>query len=291
MVGAENNPRLSLNPQQINFGDVPVGLTISQVITLTNSGNASVTARQLTVSGSGFSADLELPITLAPGQRAMFNVRYAPAEAGSVTGGVSLVSSASNSPTTISLAGNGASQAPPLVVSPTSINFGDVVVGDAISQSVTVANTGTADVTLNALQATGGGLTVGGLALPTTLAPAQAASFNVRFVPPGAGSTAGSASLETTVSATPTSVSLSGNGLVGVNLLWDQSPSAVAGYNLYRSRTSGGAYAKLNFSLILGTNFTDRTVQAGSTYFYVATAVDAEGIESIFSNELQVQVR
>jgi fibronectin type 3 domain-containing protein len=41
----------------------------------------------------------------------------------------------------------------------------------------------------------------------------------------------------------------------------------------------------MNSSLDLATVYTDNTVQAGQTYYYVTTAVDSSGIESVFSTE------
>jgi fibronectin type 3 domain-containing protein len=41
---------------------------------------------------------------------------------------------------------------------------------------------------------------------------------------------------------------------------------------------------------VSGTTFTDNTVQAGVTYFYVVTAVDATGTESVNSNEVSVTI-
>jgi len=35
-----------------------------------------------------------------------------------------------------------------------------------------------------------------------------------------------------------------------------------------------------------GASFTDSNVQTGQTYYYVATAVDASGNESVYSNEV-----
>ena len=67
-------------------------------------------------------------------------------------------------------------------------------------------------------------------------------------------------------------------------LTWGASTSNVAGYNVYRSTTSGGTYTKLNTSLITGLTFTDATSQPGQVYFYVATAVDSSGNESAYSN-------
>jgi hypothetical protein len=69
-------------------------------------------------------------------------------------------------------------------------------------------------------------------------------------------------------------------------LSWTASTSAnVAGYNMYRGTTSGGPYAKVNSALIAGTTYTDTNVQAGVTYYYVATAVDTSNNESAYSTQ------
>jgi Carboxypeptidase regulatory-like domain/SdrD B-like domain len=69
-------------------------------------------------------------------------------------------------------------------------------------------------------------------------------------------------------------------------LSWNASTSTVSGYNLYRSTVSGTQYVKLNSSLVTSLSYTDTTVQNGTTYYYVATAVDANGVESVYSNEV-----
>jgi len=75
-----------------------------------------------------------------------------------------------------------------------------------------------------------------------------------------------------------------------VNLSWTGSISTISGYNVYRSSTSGGPYSKVNSALIPGTSFTDNSVQAGLTCFYVATAVDSSNKESGYSNQAQAIV-
>jgi len=75
-----------------------------------------------------------------------------------------------------------------------------------------------------------------------------------------------------------------------VLLTWDASPSNVSGYNVYRSTVSGSSYTKINSSLVLATDYTDSTVQSGTTYYYVTTAVDSSGIESVYSNEASAVV-
>lgn len=76
-----------------------------------------------------------------------------------------------------------------------------------------------------------------------------------------------------------------------VALSWTASTSSsISGYNVYRSTTSGGTYTKINTSLVVPTSYTDNSVQAGQTYFYVATAVDTSGIESVYSSPPQQAV-
>jgi fibronectin type 3 domain-containing protein len=60
----------------------------------------------------------------------------------------------------------------------------------------------------------------------------------------------------------------------------------VDGYRVYRSNQSGAGYQSITPSPVAGTAFTDAGVQSGQTYFYVVTAVDGQGVESVFSNEI-----
>jgi fibronectin type 3 domain-containing protein len=60
----------------------------------------------------------------------------------------------------------------------------------------------------------------------------------------------------------------------------------VAGYNVYRSTVSGSSYAKMNGSPLGGVGYADSNLQSGQTYYYVATAVDSSGTESVYSNEV-----
>jgi fibronectin type 3 domain-containing protein len=64
----------------------------------------------------------------------------------------------------------------------------------------------------------------------------------------------------------------------------------VSGYNVYRTTTSGTGYIKVNASLVAALNYTDSTVQSATTYYYVTTAVDASGNESVYSNEVQAVI-
>ena len=97
-------------------------------------------------------------------------------------------------------------------------------------------------------------------------------------------------------------VTVNGTNVSGVNftaapvvthsvaLSWTASTSTVAGYNVYRSTVSGTAYTKINSSIVPAVIYADATVQNGTTYFYVTTAVDGSGNESTFSNEVSAAI-
>lgn len=91
----------------------------------------------------------------------------------------------------------------------------------------------------------------------------------------------------------PAGQCVTGPGAVphAVTLSWTASVSAgVAGYNVYRSGTTGGPYTKVNTALVAGLTYMDTSVMAGQTYYYVTTAVDGSGNESVYSNEASASI-
>jgi hypothetical protein len=75
-----------------------------------------------------------------------------------------------------------------------------------------------------------------------------------------------------------------------VTLNWTASVSKGVGYRVYRATRSGGPYTIVQMAPIYVTSFTDSTVQAGQTYFYVVTSVDKVANESAFSKEISVKI-
>ncbi len=64
----------------------------------------------------------------------------------------------------------------------------------------------------------------------------------------------------------------------------------MAGYNIFRGTVSGGPYEQINGSLDTSTSYTDNTVVGGASYYYVATAVNTEGQQSGYSNQIEVTI-
>ena len=75
-----------------------------------------------------------------------------------------------------------------------------------------------------------------------------------------------------------------------IKLAWDpNSSSTVIGYNVYRSQQSGvfSATPVNGTNLVTTAAYTDAAVQSGNTYYYVVTAVDGNGAQSTYSNQVQ----
>lgn len=281
--------QLAANPTSVSFSaQTGTSQTLSQA--LTNSGGSSVTVSQATLTGSGFSiSGLNLPFTLPAGQTYTFSVTFAPTASGTVSGSISVASDASDPTLLISLSGTGTSSGQ-LTVSPSGLNFGTVTVGSSVSQTGTLSATGSS-VTVSSASLSNSEFALSGLSLPLTLAAGQSVPFTMTFAPQTSGTASGTAGFASNASNAPTSQSLTGSGGTqhSVNLSWVDS-SAVAGYNIYRGGTSGGPYTKINSALDATTAYTDSTVQAGQTYYYVTTAMDSSGTESAYSNEVQAVI-
>jgi hypothetical protein len=279
---------LSTSDSSLTFGSVPVAGSATQSETLTNTGASSVTVTQATVSGTGFRiTGLSLPMTLSPGQSFTFGAVFTPTSGGSKTGSISVLSDASDSTLTISLAGTAAVSGQ-LAVSPATLSFGNVTVGQTKSLTATLTASGSSITVSDAGMSTSE-FKVSGLSLPLTLAAGQSASFAVSFTPQSSGTASASGSFTSNASNSSTVQALTGNGAAAaqhrVALSWTPSTtSSVVGYNVYRGTSTGGAYSKIS-AMNADTTYTDTSVQAGQTYVYVTTAVDGSGKESANSNQ------
>lgn len=75
-----------------------------------------------------------------------------------------------------------------------------------------------------------------------------------------------------------------------VTLTWVASTSKVDGYRVYRSDSSDGPFIFIGLVPASETSYTDYQVKAGMTYHYIVRSVDAEGLQSVNSNEAITKV-
>jgi Abnormal spindle-like microcephaly-assoc'd, ASPM-SPD-2-Hydin len=195
--------------------------------------------------------------------------------------------------------GNGAHQdvaAGQLSVSPSTLAFGQVQVGQKVTKTGTI-KAGNARITVSSADWSGEGFSVTGISFPLTVAAGQSVPFNVTFAPQKGGSSSGKISFLSDASNSPNRAAFSANASVTsagsahrVTLSWRANSASAAGYNIYRGVSPSGPFSKINSSPHPNSTFTDTSVQGGETYFYITTALNQKGKESKPSNKVQVTI-
>jgi hypothetical protein len=194
----------------------------------------------------------------------------------------------------IGSAGNGPAALGQLSVALSTIDFGSVTIGSSGTRTGTLTGA-TSAVTISSASWNGQGYSLSGITFPVTVMAGQSVPFTVTFAPQVSGGASGIISFISNASNSPTTEALTGIGaqvaVHRVSLFWTPSPSQVVGYNVYRGTTSGGPYPlRLTPSPQPMTTLVDNTVVAGTTYYYVATSVDVNSLESVYSNQLTATV-
>jgi uncharacterized protein YjdB len=193
---------LSVAPSTLDFGSVLVGNDALLDVTVKNDGNidlevASIAPAPQTSADFSIQAAPSTPFTLHPGQMETITVRYAPAQSGPDAGGIEILTS--GGPASVTLKGGGI--APALDVNPISLDFGNVLVSGSQGRSFAVNNTGSAP-----LEVTGVAFQVGSSAdfsiaplppTPFTIAPGDAQSVDITYMPSGVGPDAGHVEIHT----------------------------------------------------------------------------------------------
>lgn len=271
---------LRANPASLNFETVPVGRSRTLPVALTNLGTSSVTVSHDWIAPTGFSfTGLSLPLVITPGQSFTFNVKFRARVMGAAAGDMQL-----SNPTSpilrIPLSATGVAG---LNITPETTEFGNVVEKTSLNQPGTLSASG-ASVTISSARINNSLFVLGGLKFPVTVSVGQSVPFTLTFSPLATGPESGTLSFVSDAGNSPKEV-LTGIGIppYSVHLSWNASTSQVAGYNVYR-REGTSKYARINSVLVTATQFTDKTVTAGVTYYYETKAVSSSGQESAPSN-------
>lgn len=285
---------VTVTPASLTFGSQVVNSTSpADTVTLTNTGNTSLSLASVSVTGN-FAQTNQCGTSLAAGASCTVNVTFTPTAVGSPTGTLSFSDNAPANPQVVHLYGTGVA-AGTLAANPTSVSFGTVTVGQTGSATLTLTNSSGESVTVSSVSTSGAGLGLSGISTPLTLAPGQSCSFSATVTPASSGSISGTIYLTNNSSTTSIAIPVAGTAVAAaeaaqVVLEWSASNSAVIGYNAYRGTVSGGPYTKLTESPVSQSSYTDQTVQAGDTYFYVVTAVGTNGTESGYSTQVEAAV-
>ena len=292
---------LSLSTSSFNFNTVLIGKTATQTLHVSNSGTAALTIETLTLQSQQFQiTGPSVPRTILPAQKVDYTVSFVPTTSGNLSASLQITTNVSTTPAAVSLAGVAEKAFAALQITPASISFGNLKLQTTGTQNVTLKNTGDINMTVSGITVAGAGFGFSDLSPGFSLSPNQTVTFQVWFKPQAAGAASGTVTILSANVAAPGEIPVSGDGVTSapppppptqhvVALSWQPSDSAVTGYRVYRSTTSGAGFSPLTSTIDL-LSYSDNSVANGTTYYYVVTAVDSAGNESPHSNQVSAAI-
>jgi protein involved in polysaccharide export with SLBB domain len=191
-----SKPEMTVLPESLDFGQVKVGTTAQQIVTVANQGNANLSLQTVFFvldSNPDFShTPLEqLPYTIEPGDTVDVTVIFAPTAEGQALGVLKVTGDDADTPF-IDVVTTGTGIVPDITIEPAANDFGQLVVGNSSTGTVLITNNGQADLIISDIAWAAGGsadFAVAALpALPLTLAPAASAQLEIVYTPTAAGS-------------------------------------------------------------------------------------------------------
>jgi hypothetical protein len=185
LSGSAQDPSASL--AIADFGDVNVGSAKDKVAVLTNTGLGNITVAVPTVAGAGYSlTGTDCPSPLAPAESCNITARLTPSAPGDNAGQLSVTTGAGA--LSANLVGRGVSSDLQISSGPVA-SFGSVAVGaSAVSNTITLKNTGNVPADGLALQVTDAtDYAVENSTCGSSLPAGGTCSFVVRFSPQSAG--------------------------------------------------------------------------------------------------------
>jgi hypothetical protein len=211
-VTAPSGPIVSLSPASLAFANTVVGATsAAKIITLTNTGNATLNITSIVPSGDFSLTTSTKPCgsTLAAGQNCRIEVTFTPTQVGARTGTLTLTNNAANSPQSVPLSGTGTGQA---TLTPATKTFPATTVGKSSAAKVfTLANKQSVALTGISSETTGD-YSVSATTCSSSLAAKSKCTISVIFTPTQTGTRTGTLQVNDSAVNSPQTSTLTGTG-------------------------------------------------------------------------------
>ena len=197
---SSESQNLEASSATVDFGTIVAGNTSAVTNYISNPTSSKISITRVAVSDANFQvSSRSMPIILYPNQGTRLVISYNPHDSGNSSGTLIISTSSTQHAMTVPLTGS-AIPAGKLVVSPSSMGFGNVTVGKSLSKSGTFTNSGATTVTVSQAAASTTDYNLTGVSFPVVLQPHQSANFSVVFTPKSAGSRSGNISVGGTAS-------------------------------------------------------------------------------------------
>ena len=203
-----------VNPTSHAFGTVVAGDTRTVQVTVQHQGGTkNLTISGVTSTNAVFSVS-PTTASVAPGASASFTITFAPNRVEAFTGRIVFAHDGMGPAAEVSVSGSGTAQAPAAVsVTPSFIEYGNVVKGSATSRSITVRNESeTLNLVISGASSTNPDFTVSPSA--ATLAPKGSGTFVITFTPGQTGGREGVIRLTHNGQDGTSTVAVNGTGIL-----------------------------------------------------------------------------
>ncbi|MEM1057290.1 MAG: choice-of-anchor D domain-containing protein [Bacteroidota bacterium] len=216
---AATMPEIEASTDSLGFGDLTVGLTARDTVTVRNVGTAPLAVSSATLTtGTTFSIESGGgAASIAPGDSAQVALLFSPGSATTFSDTLAIASDDADEPSLkVILTGTGTPPpTPDITVEPDSLGLGDVVVGMTEADTVVVRNDGTADLTVSSITLTSGTVfTIQSGGSGGVIAPGDSVNVVIEFAPVGVGLQADTLSIASDDANDPNlQVGVTGTGL------------------------------------------------------------------------------
>jgi hypothetical protein len=173
---------LFIAPDTLLFGQITLGDTLELPVTIKNYSDSLLTITQVQISGGGasqFGQTQTVPITLLPFDSIEVSIRFAPQQVG-VFSAILVITSLYDSQQ-VPLSGSGV--IPDIFVTPSSLNFNQVAVGDSVLSYVRVINVGQGTLKIHDLTSSNPVFSYRFFNLPAFILPALTDTLYILFKP------------------------------------------------------------------------------------------------------------
>ncbi len=189
----ETAPLISLDPEEVIFGERVIGSVYTQNLHIHNMGNQVLEITALDLAGDEvFFLDEDMPVLnglfIQPGEGQQVEVFFQPQEEAHYT---AILTIFSNDPDhdeiTVPVSGEGVSEAALIKLLPDTMDFGEVNLGEVSEKTLLVTNEGNLPLNISEIHSAHDAFDVSGADLPMALDPGESKVLTASFSPDGDG--------------------------------------------------------------------------------------------------------